>query len=56
MKVSHIMSILKILTGICVIRQSVKIKKCFCRYCLQCFSKERVLVEHREACLKLNGK
>ena len=42
MKLSHIMSILTILTGLYVIRQSVKIKKYFRRYCLQCFSsKER---------------
>ena len=25
-----------------------KNKKHFCRYCLQCFSSERVLMEHRE--------
>ena len=29
MKISHIMSILKILTDSCVMRQSVKIKKTF---------------------------
>ena len=28
----------------------------FCRYCLQCFSSETVLVEHKETCLKINGK
>ena len=33
-----------------------KNKKHFCRYCLQCFSSERVLVEHKETCLKINGK
>ena len=33
-----------------------KIKKHFCKYCLQCFSSEIVLVEHRGACLKINGK
>ena len=31
-------------------------KQHFCRYCLQCFSSERVLVEHKEVCLKVNGK
>ena len=31
-------------------------KQHFCRYCLQCFSSERVLVEHKEVCLKVNDK
>ena len=31
-------------------------KKHFCRYCLQCFSIEKVLMEHKEVCLKINGK
>ena len=26
----------------------------FCKYCLQCFT--RVLIEHKETCLKINGK
>ena len=30
-------------------------KKHFCRYCLQCFSSERVFMEHKETCLKING-
>ena len=33
-----------------------KNKKRFCRYYLQCFSSKRVLVEHKEICLKINGK
>ena len=33
-----------------------KNKKRFCRYCLQCFSSERDLVEHEEICLEINGK
>ena len=33
-----------------------KTKKHFCRYCLQCFSSERVLQEHREICLEINSK
>ena len=33
-----------------------KIKKHFCRYCLQCFSSERVLQKHRKICLEINGK
>ena len=28
----------------------------FCKYCLQCFSSEKVLAEHKETCLKINGK
>ena len=27
-------------------------KKHFCKYCLQCFSSEKVLIEHQENCLK----
>ena len=33
-----------------------KNKKHFFRYCLQCFSSERVLVEHKEMYLEINGK
>ena len=33
-----------------------KTKKHFCKYCLHCFSREKVLVEHKKTCLKLNGK
>ena len=33
-----------------------KNKKQFCKYCLQCFSSERDLVEHKVVCLKTNGK
>ena len=51
MKTSFIMSILKILTDLCAIRQ-----KHFCKYCLQCFSSKRVLIENKEICLKINGK
>ena len=31
-------------------------KKYFCRNCLQCFSSEKVLNEHKEDCLVINGK
>ena len=31
-------------------------EKHLCRYCLQCFSSERVLVEQKETCLKINSK
>ena len=32
-----------------------KTKKHFCRYCLKCFSILKVLVNHKEVCLKTNG-
>ena len=31
-------------------------KKHFCRYCLHCFSSEKVLIGHKKVCLKINGK
>ena len=31
-------------------------KKYFCKSCLQCFSSEKVLKEHKEDCLMINGK
>ena len=33
-----------------------KNKKYFCKYCLQCFSSKKVLIEHKENCLIINGK
>ena len=33
-----------------------KNKKYFCSCCLQCFSGENVLIEHKENCLIINGK
>ena len=32
-----------------------KNKKWFCRSCLQCFSREIVLIKHKEKCLSING-
>ena len=55
MKVNRIMFILTILIYLCVTRQKIRYKN-FCRYCLQCFSSEKVLIEHKKACLKINGK
>ena len=43
MKTNRIMSISIILADLCAIRQKNKNKKHFCRYCLQCFSSEKVL-------------
>ena len=33
-----------------------KNKKLFCRYYLQNFSSDKILTEHKEICLKINGK
>ena len=33
-----------------------KNKKWFCKSCLQCFSRENVLIRHKENCLSINGK
>ena len=33
-----------------------KNKKYFCKCCLQCFSSEKVSIEHKENCLIINGK
>ena len=33
-----------------------KNKKWFCKSCLQCFSRESVLIKHKENCLSINGK
>lgn len=44
------------MTDICSIRQNVKIKNHFSWDCLQYFSSENGLVEHKEICLELDGK
>ena len=33
-----------------------KNKKWFCKSCLQCFSKENVLIKYKKDCLSINGK
>ena len=33
-----------------------KNKKHFCRYSLQCFSSEKVLMAHKKVCLNINAK
>ena len=33
-----------------------KNKKHFCKYCLKCFSSKMALIEHKEACSRMNGK
>ena len=47
------MCVLKILTDLYLIKQG---KKYFCKNCLQCFSSEKILNEHKEDCLVINGK
>ena len=37
-------------------KTKTKIKKWFCRSCLQCFSSENVLIKHKEKFLRINGK
>ena len=37
-------------------KTNCKNKKHFCRYCLQCFSSKRFLLEQKETCLRINGK
>ena len=32
-----------------------KNKKYFCKSCLQCFSSKKILTEHKEVCLSING-
>ena len=56
MEISHIMSVLKILSNLRAMRQKIKIKKHFCKYCLHYFSSERVLIEHKKIRLIINGK
>ena len=56
MKISRITSISRILIDLCAIRQKIRIKTHFCKYCLACFSSEKVLQEHKKVCLKINGK
>ena len=55
MKISLIMCISKILTDLCAIKKN-KNKKYFSKYCLQCFTSEKVLIKHKENCLIINGK
>ena len=45
----------KILTDLCVIKQKIKIKKYFCKCCLQFFSSEKILIKNKENCLIING-
>ena len=53
MIINHITYTSKILTDLCFTRQ--KKKKWFCKSFLQCFSKEKVLITHKEDYLSING-
>ena len=53
MKISHIMSVSKILTDLCVIRQKIRIKNTFSDIVYNVLA---VLEEHKKVCLKVNGK
>ena len=56
MKINHTMSISKILTDLCVIKQKKRNKKYFCKCCLQCFSSKEILRKYKNNWLKINSK
>ena len=58
MKTSHIICILKIVTGLCLLKQRIKTKSTFVNVTvfLQCFSSEKVLTKHRENRLIIKDK
>ena len=56
MKINRTMSISNILRNLCSIRQKIKIKNTFADIVYNFFSSEKVLQEHREICLEINGK
>ena len=55
MKISIIMCILKILTDLCAIKQKIK-KKCFENVVYSVLVEKKVLLEHKENWLMINGK
>ena len=55
-EISLTMLISKILIDLCAIKRNIIIKKHFCRYCLECFTSERVLIKQKENYLIINGK
>ena len=44
------------MTDLCSIKQNTRVKKHFCKNCLQCYSSEKILSEHKEDCLVIHGK
>ena len=55
MKISHIMFTSKVLADLCFTKRRIKIKKCFFKSCLQCFSSKNILNNHKEVCFSING-
>ena len=53
MMINRIMYKLKTLTDLCFTKQ--RIKRWFCRSCLQCFSNKNMLTNPKENCLSING-
>ena len=56
MKTSPIMCILKILTGLCLIKQRIKTKSTFVGVVCSVLVVKNVLTEHKENCLVINAK
>ena len=56
MKISHIMCILRILTDLYVIRQSVGLKNTFADIVYNVLVVKKILIEHKETPLKIIGK
>ena len=50
------MCVSKILADSFIIKQKIKIKKYFCKCCLQCFGSEKILINHKENGLIKNVK
>ena len=55
-KISLCVYLCKILIDLCLIKQKTRQENYFCKCCLQCFSSEEILIEHRTDCLVINGK
>ena len=53
MMINRIMYKLKTLIDLCFTKQ--RIKRWFCRSCLQCFSNKNMLTNPKENCLSING-
>ena len=50
------MCILRILTDLCVIRQNVGLRNTFADIVYNVLVVKKILIEHKETCLKINGK
>ena len=56
MSTNLITCILKNFTDLCSVKQKIKVNNIFGKSCLQCFSSEEILIEHKKDCLVINGK